>query len=105
MPVSHLRSLQALEAAIRNGSLVAAASELGISPAAVGQRIKALEDYLGVELILRGRAGLQPSKALDSALPTLTRPSPSSARLRMRWRCSVGMSFTSPARPTSSNYG
>lgn len=71
MPVSHLRSLQALEAAVRNGSLVAAASELGISPAAVGQRIKALEDYLGVELILRGRAGLQPSKALDTALPHL----------------------------------
>jgi LysR family glycine cleavage system transcriptional activator len=71
MPISHLRSLQAIEAAVRRGSLVAAAAELGISPAAVGQRIKALEDYLGAELILRGRAGIQPSKALAVALPHL----------------------------------
>lgn len=69
--VSHLRSLQALEAAVRNGSLVAAASELGISPAAVGQRIKALEDYLGAELVLRGRAGIRPGQALANALPHL----------------------------------
>jgi LysR family glycine cleavage system transcriptional activator len=69
--VSHHRSLQALEAAVRTGSLVAAASELGISPAAVGQRIKALEDYLGAELVLRGRSGLRPSQALAGALPHL----------------------------------
>jgi LysR family glycine cleavage system transcriptional activator len=69
--VSHLRSLQALEAAVRGGSLVAAAGELGISPAAVGQRIKALEAYLGAELVLRGRAGIQPSQALAEALPHL----------------------------------
>lgn len=69
--VSHLRSLQALEAAVRTGSLVAAAAELGISPAAAGQRIKALEDYLGTELVLRGRAGLRPSQALADSLPHL----------------------------------
>jgi LysR family glycine cleavage system transcriptional activator len=46
--VTHLRSLQALEMAVRKGSLNAAAGELGITPAAVGQRIKMLEDYLGL---------------------------------------------------------
>jgi LysR family glycine cleavage system transcriptional activator len=68
---SHLRSLQALETAVRTGSLTAAGEQLGITPAAVGQRIKALEEYLGAELLLRSRAGLRPSPALAEALPYL----------------------------------
>ena len=63
----HLKSLQAIELALRSGSLKAAASELGITPAAAGQRIKALEDLLGVDLLMRGRSGLQPSPALAAA--------------------------------------
>ena len=69
---SHLRSMQALELAIRTGSLQAAAAELGITPAAVGQRIKLLEDYLGVSLLVRGRSGVRPTRALESALPHLS---------------------------------
>lgn len=46
---------------------------LGITPAAVGQRIKLLEDYLGVDLLNRGRSGLSPAAALDNALPHLQR--------------------------------
>jgi LysR family glycine cleavage system transcriptional activator len=57
--------------AIRRGSLKAAAHALAITPAAVGQRIKALEDYLGVQLLLRGRSGLQPPPELQSALAHL----------------------------------
>lgn len=68
---SHLRSLQALELAVRAGSFAAAAEPLGITPAAVGQRVKALEDYLGMELLVRARAGLTPSPALAPALPHL----------------------------------
>lgn len=68
---SHLRSLQALELALRTGSLKGAASQLAITPAAVGQRVKALEDYLGVDLVLRGRSGLQPTPELVGALPHL----------------------------------
>jgi LysR family glycine cleavage system transcriptional activator len=67
----HLRSLQALELALRTGSLKDAARELGLTPAAVGQRVKALEDYLGIDLILRGRSGLQPTAELVGALPHL----------------------------------
>jgi len=69
--VTHLNSLQALEMAIRKGSLQAAAKRLGITPAAVGQRIRALERYLDTDLLLRGRSGLQPTPALQMALDDL----------------------------------
>lgn len=68
---NHLRSLQALELAVRQGSFAVAAEALGITPAAIGQRVKALEDYLGVELLVRGRSGIQPTAGLLSALPHL----------------------------------
>ena len=70
---SHLKSFQALELAVRTGSLKNAADLLAITPAAVGQRIKTLEDYLGVDLVVRGRSGLKPAPALSKALPHLTR--------------------------------
>lgn len=68
---TYLRSLQALEMAVREGSFTAAAERLGITAAAAGQRVKALEDLLGVELLVRGRAGIRPSPALERALPHL----------------------------------
>src|SRR6187399_1319842 len=68
---SHLKSLQALELALRTGSLKAAATVLVITPAAVGQRIKAIEDYLGTELLVRGRSGLRAAPALAAVLPHL----------------------------------
>lgn len=71
MSLSHLRSLQALELALRTGSLQAAARALWITPAAAGQRIKALEDYLGVDLLVRGRSGLRPTPELVAALEHL----------------------------------
>jgi len=69
--VTHLRSLQALDAAIRAGSLKDAADNLGITAAAVGQRIRALEDFLGTDLLLRGRSGLTPTPELELALADL----------------------------------
>lgn len=71
MAVSHLRSFQALELALRMGSLQAAAEALWVTPAAVGQRIKVLEDYLGVDLLVRGRSGLKPTPELAGALSHL----------------------------------
>jgi LysR family glycine cleavage system transcriptional activator len=70
---THLRSLQAVELALRAGSLKGAAEILAITPAAVGQRIKMLEDYLGFDLLTRGRSGLAPTPALAEALPHLQR--------------------------------
>jgi LysR family glycine cleavage system transcriptional activator len=69
--VSHLKSLQALDVTIREGSLKQAAERLGITPAAVGQRIRALEDYLGTDLLARGRSGLAPTAELAPALADL----------------------------------
>ncbi|HTV80328.1 MAG TPA: LysR family transcriptional regulator [Steroidobacteraceae bacterium] len=68
---TYLKSLQALEMAIRRGSLKAAAEALAITPAAVGQRVKVLEDYLGFPLLLRSRTGLRPSPEIEGALPHL----------------------------------
>jgi LysR family transcriptional regulator, glycine cleavage system transcriptional activator len=71
MPVTHLKSLQALELALRVGSLQAAARALSVTPAAIGQRIKALEEYLGVDLLVRTRSGLRPTAELSGALEAL----------------------------------
>jgi LysR family transcriptional regulator, glycine cleavage system transcriptional activator len=71
MALSHLKSLQALELALRLGSLQAAANALWITPAAVGQRIKSLEDYLGIDLVVRGRSGLRPTAEVAGALEHL----------------------------------
>ena len=68
---SHLKSLQALELAVRTGSFSAAAELLGITPAAVGQRVKTLEDYLGIALLARGKSGITPTPELLKALPHL----------------------------------
>jgi LysR family transcriptional regulator, glycine cleavage system transcriptional activator len=69
--ITHLRALQAIELALRKGSMKAAAEELSISPAAVGQRIRSLEDYLGFDLLVRGRSGLQPTAELDATMAHL----------------------------------
>ena len=71
MPASHLKSLQALELALREGSLTAAASALSITPAALGQRIRTLEDFLDTELIVRGRKGTRATAELDEVLGEL----------------------------------
>jgi LysR family transcriptional regulator, glycine cleavage system transcriptional activator len=71
MAVTHLKSLQALELALRLGSLQAAAQALWVTPAAIGQRIKALEEYLGVDLLVRTRSGLRPTAELSGALEHL----------------------------------
>lgn len=68
---THLKSLQALEIAVRQGSFKSAADTLGITPAAVGQRIRSLEDFLGTDLLLRGRSGLRPTRELELALVDL----------------------------------
>ncbi|WP_298933340.1 LysR family transcriptional regulator ArgP [uncultured Ruegeria sp.] len=46
--------LSALSAILRYGSFDAAASQLAVTPSAVSQRIKALEDRVGASLINRG---------------------------------------------------
>lgn len=47
--------LQALAAILRTGGFDAAAHELGVTPSAVSQRLKALEDQIGTLLVHRGQ--------------------------------------------------
>ncbi|SMO65912.1 LysR family transcriptional regulator ArgP [Ruegeria faecimaris] len=46
--------LAALSAILRHGSFDAAATELSVTPSAISQRIKSLEDRIGAALITRG---------------------------------------------------
>ena len=55
-----LRALQALEAAVRHGSFARAADELHVTPAAISQQIKLLEERIGQPLFERSPA-LRPS--------------------------------------------
>ncbi len=48
-----LGGLRAFEAAARHGSFAVAAAELGVTPGAVSQQVKALEQHLGVALFER----------------------------------------------------
>ena len=53
LPLPPLNALRAFEAAARAGSYVAAAEELDVSPAAVSQQVRNLEDFLGRKLFMR----------------------------------------------------
>lgn len=70
----HLNALRAFEASARHQSFAAAAAELNVTPAAVGQLVRTLEDWLGSALFHRassGRARLVPTEAAERALPDL----------------------------------
>ncbi len=67
-----LRALQAFEAAARLGSFALAAEELSISPAAVSQLIRGLEDQTGRRLFDRAKRGIQLNEAGREALPRLS---------------------------------
>lgn len=56
---------------VRKGSIQDAAAALGITPAAVGQRIRALETYLETDLLVRGRSGIHPAPTLATAMQDL----------------------------------
>lgn len=73
LPV-HLNALRAFEASARHQSFSAAAAELKVTPAAVGQLVRTLEDWLGMPLFLRsstGRTRLVPTEAAERALPDI----------------------------------
>ncbi len=70
----HLNALRAVEAAARHLSFALAAEELNVTPAAVGQLVRRLEEVLGVELFHRSQSGparLVLTEAARAALPDL----------------------------------
>ncbi|CCM79965.1 Transcriptional regulator, LysR family [Rhizobium mesoamericanum STM3625] len=69
--LTRLRSLQALEASARHGSFVGAASELDVTPPAVGQLVRSLEDWVGYPLFKRSRSGTERLTPVDEAADAL----------------------------------
>ena len=61
MKLSHLNGLRALEATLRKGTFSAAADELGVTVAAIGQQLRGLEKYLGIRLFDRLPTGARPT--------------------------------------------
>jgi LysR family glycine cleavage system transcriptional activator len=66
-----LNALRVLDAAARHLSFTRAADELAVTPAAVGQQIRALEETLGVILFRRLTRGLELTPEAERALPLL----------------------------------
>lgn len=79
MRTPHLNGLRAFETALRTGNFAATGRELGVTAAAVGQRIRTLEDYLGCKLFERRPTGVVPT----------------ASALRVQDRLTVGMSILS----------
>jgi LysR family glycine cleavage system transcriptional activator len=66
-----LGSLRAFEAAARHLSFKHAAEELHVTPAAISQQIKGLEDYLGVRLFIRLTRALAITPQGEAMLPKI----------------------------------
>jgi LysR family glycine cleavage system transcriptional activator len=66
-----LNGLRVLDAAARHLSFTRAADELAVTPAAVGQQIRALEDTLGVVLFRRTAKGLELTPEGEGGLDAL----------------------------------
>jgi DNA-binding transcriptional LysR family regulator len=66
-----LNGLRVLDAAARHLSFTRAADELAVTPAAVGQQIRALEDLLGVVLFRRTPKGLELTDEASAGLDSL----------------------------------
>jgi len=66
-----LNGLRVLDAAARHLSFTRAADELAVTPAAVGQQIRALEDLLGVILFRRTSKGLELTDEAVSGLDAI----------------------------------
>ncbi len=66
-----LNALRVLDAAARHLSFTRAADELAVTPAAVGQQIRALEDSLGVVLFRSTAKGLELTEEAGAGLESL----------------------------------
>ena len=66
-----LNSLRAFEAAARHLSFARAAQELHVTPAAISQQIRSLEEFAGVKLFRRKTRAVVLTDAAQAALPAL----------------------------------
>jgi LysR family glycine cleavage system transcriptional activator len=80
-----LNALRAFEAAARHLSFVRAAEELHVTPAAISQQVKLLEDHLGASLFHRGKK-LALSDAGNAALPLVSEAFDQIERVMLKMR-------------------
>ena len=69
--LTHLNALRAFEATARLGSYVRAGAELGVTPAAVGQHVRQLEEQLGAALFERQGKRMVLTEPARAALPDI----------------------------------
>ncbi len=67
-----LSALRAFEAAGRNLSIARAAEELLVTPGAISRQIRALEDYLGMQLFERNHRDVKLTEASSAYVKSLT---------------------------------
>ena len=67
-----LNALRVFEAAARNMSFTKAAEELHVTPGAVSQQIKTLEEFIGARLFRRTKRALLMTDAAEASLPILS---------------------------------
>lgn len=67
-----LNALRSFDAASRHLSFVAAAGELGVTPAAVSVQVRRLEEWVGAPLFVRGHRSISLSGAGQRLAPQLT---------------------------------
>lgn len=67
-----LRALRAFEAAARHSSFVKAAEELAVTPGAIAQQVRLLENWLGQPLFIRSAHGITPTANTKLVLKQLT---------------------------------
>ena len=66
-----LNALRAFDAAARYLSFKKAAEEISVTPAAISQQIRSLEEYLGIQLFIRDKNELRLTRQAELALPSL----------------------------------
>ncbi|AJZ88482.1 LysR family transcriptional regulator [Klebsiella michiganensis] len=69
--LNRLKWLHAFEATARHGSFTGAAEELGVTPAAVGQLVRSLEEWVGHPLLHRTRSGKERLTLVEEAKEAL----------------------------------
>jgi len=69
--LAHLNALRAFEATARLGSYVRAADELAVTPAAIGQQVRMLEEHFGSALFKRQGNKLLLTEAARAVLPDI----------------------------------
>lgn len=73
--IAHLNAVRAFEASARHLSFSLAAKELNVTPAAIGQQVRLLEEWLDVSLFIRATSGvsrLTLTEQAKLALPELS---------------------------------